>query len=122
MGKQTFDKKRFPEAEVKALREQGLTSKELAKHYHCSTSTISVVLREYGLVKVRHIKTPEELNIKLEDTKVLMQRFEERLQKTAEDMQRRKQQLIQWQERKNVKLKKEIRHLQPDEIPSGYIY
>lgn len=122
MGKRSFDKKRFPKAEIKALRKRGLTSKELARHYHCSNSTISTVLREYGIVKVRHIKTPDELNIKSEDAKVLMQRFEERLQKTAEDIQKRRQQSIRWQERRRKKQETKMKCLRSDEIPRGYIY
>lgn len=121
MGKIAFDKKRFPKTEVKALRERGLTSKKLAQYYHCSNSTISVVLREYGLVKARHIKTLDELYIKSEDAKIIMEKFEQRLVQTAEIVKKREERLLEGRQRRKPKENK-TKKVSAEEVPRGYIW
>lgn len=125
MGKQTFDKKRFQEAEVRALREQGMKVSEIAAHYGCAVSTISVVLREYGLSNERHrvhIEDRGTADVELESQNELLERYERRMQQTAEIVKRRQERIVRWQERKKKQGVKRIKHLTASEVPRGYIW
>lgn len=126
MGKPTFNKARFPKAEIRELREQGMKVKDIAVRYGCGVSTMAAILREYGLTQGRRKTCTEECEVpEAAETpqSELLEQYEQHIKRTAEIIKQReeKQKFVHWKNQKKLK-KRKTKLLKPEEIPRGYIW